>query len=124
MKRRARKSKRNPLGKYHKRSRLAYRRNPDKRWTLAEIKRANERGGGHFFDRKTMKFFNDKMSNFGVRHVGGKVIVYRKKNRYQSDGNRKFVSGEGGKQYVFDPATGAVRGAGSNPRRKRRIGRN
>ena len=26
--------------------------------------------GGHFFDRKTLAFFGDKMSNFGVRDAG------------------------------------------------------
>jgi len=48
--------------------------------------------GGHFFDRKTMKFFGDTMANFAVRDVGrvksgyGKgakkveaVVLYRKR---------------------------------------------
>ena len=37
--------------------------------TLSELKVAVEAAGHerHFFDRKTMKFFGDTMSNYGVR---------------------------------------------------------
>ena len=42
--------------------------------TSAELKQLYERNypNGRFFDRKTMRFFGDTMSNFGVRD-GGKV---------------------------------------------------
>jgi hypothetical protein len=32
----------------------------------------------YFFNRKTMKFFGDKMTSFGVRTINGKRIMYRK----------------------------------------------
>ncbi len=85
-------------------------RNPEKRWTLADIKAANHAAGNHFFDRATMKFFNDRASNFGVRHEGGKIIVYRKKNTYQTLGNgTRFIAGQGGAEYEFDPKTGRIK---------------
>lgn len=34
---------------------------------------------GHFFDRKTMKFFGDTMANYGVRNHGTYFELYRKK---------------------------------------------
>jgi hypothetical protein len=42
--------------------------------TASELKRLYERNNpeGHYFDRKTMRFFGDTMGNFGVRD-GGKV---------------------------------------------------
>jgi hypothetical protein len=42
--------------------------------TAFELKRLHERNNpeGHFFDRKTMRFFGDTMRNFGVRD-GGKI---------------------------------------------------
>jgi hypothetical protein len=32
----------------------------------------------YFFERKTMKFFGDKMTSFGVKTVNGKRYMYRK----------------------------------------------
>jgi len=32
----------------------------------------------HFFDRKTMKFFGDKMTSFGIKTINGKRYMYRK----------------------------------------------
>jgi hypothetical protein len=42
--------------------------------TASELKYLYERNNpeGHYFDRKTMRFFGDTMYNFGVRD-GGKV---------------------------------------------------
>lgn len=39
--------------------------------TASDLKYAVEQSGRepHFFDRRTMKFFGDKMSNYGVRRV-------------------------------------------------------
>lgn len=34
---------------------------------------------GHFFDRETMRFFGDKMANFGCRDGGEFWVLYRKK---------------------------------------------
>lgn len=33
----------------------------------------------HFFDRKTMRFFGDKMSNYGLRDAGTMWELYRRK---------------------------------------------
>jgi hypothetical protein len=35
--------------------------------------------GGHFFDRKTMKFFGDTMKNYGVKDAGSHWCLYRKR---------------------------------------------
>jgi hypothetical protein len=42
--------------------------------TASDLKYLYERNnpGGHFFDRKTMRFFGDTMRNFGVTD-GGKI---------------------------------------------------
>ena len=32
----------------------------------------------HFFDRKTMKFFGDKMTSFGIKTINGGRYMYRK----------------------------------------------
>lgn len=55
--------------------------------TKSELKVNVEATGSHFFDHKTMEFFGDKMSNWGLRSVvikcryNGKVAcweLYRK----------------------------------------------
>lgn len=48
--------------------------------TASEVKRNYQRNDpeGHFFDRKTMTFFGDTMSNFGCRDGGDNWIIYRK----------------------------------------------
>ena len=51
--------------------------------TLKEIKTPSDvkcalSNDSHFFERKTMKFFGDKMTSFGVRTVNGKRVLYRK----------------------------------------------
>ena len=33
---------------------------------------------GHFFDRRTMKFFGDTMKNFGIVNQKNNIILYRK----------------------------------------------
>ena len=48
-----------------------------KKWTLAEIRAANENAGHFFFSRDTMRFFGDTMRSFSVRHVDGRVYVVR-----------------------------------------------
>lgn len=91
------------------------RRNPDAfghTWTLAEIRYVNEhQGNGLFFSRKTMKFFGDKMSNFGVRHVGGRIIIYRKRSTDKLPG---------GKEYLFDPKTGRITTLSANRGKRRK----
>ena len=34
---------------------------------------------GHFFDRRTMRFFGDTMANYGVRDAGTHWALYRKR---------------------------------------------
>jgi hypothetical protein len=45
--------------------------------TASELKYLYEKNNpeGHFFDRDTMRFFGDTMSNFGVRDAGEKMVV-------------------------------------------------
>ena len=39
--------------------------------TASQLKSFAESGqDSHFFDRDTLKFFGDKMSNYGIRHLG------------------------------------------------------
>ena len=49
------------------------------RYTLSDIRRINGESGRYFFSRDTMRFFGDTMKSFGVRHIDGRVIVYRKR---------------------------------------------
>lgn len=51
----------------------------DKKWTLSEVKNALEDSGGHFFSRKTLKFFGQSMRDFGVANVAGRVFIYSKR---------------------------------------------
>lgn len=69
-----------------------------KRWTLSAIKAANEAAGGYFFSRKTMQFFGDTMSHFGVVCEDGKVFVERIKASRSPAGTR----------WLFNPETGAL----------------
>lgn len=51
--------------------------------TISQLKTASDvkyalNESSYFFTRKTMKFFGDKMSSFGVRTVNGKRYLYRK----------------------------------------------
>lgn len=49
--------------------------------TASEVKRKYEQNDpdGHFFDRSTMRFFGDTMSNFGCYDGGHSWVIYRKK---------------------------------------------
>ena len=46
-----------------------------KRFTLHEIKAHNTRIGHSFFRRDAMRNFGQRMRDFRVRHVGGRVCV-------------------------------------------------
>ncbi len=51
--------------------------------TIGQLKTASDvkyalNDSSYFFERKTMKFFGDKMSSFGVRTLNGKRYLYRK----------------------------------------------
>ena len=49
-----------------------------KRYTVADIKFWTQEKGSHFFDKETMKFFGEKMSNYTVSNKGGRVFLIRK----------------------------------------------
>lgn len=67
--------------------------------TLSELKALNERNGGYFFSRNTMKFFGDTMKNFGLRKTDDPKIVevYRKK---------ATKHGSAGRTWKFNTETG------------------
>jgi hypothetical protein len=71
-----------------------------KRWTLAEIKHANNEAGYCFFSRKTMTFFGDKSKSFAVRCIGERVFIERVKA-----GKPEFQAGA---VWEFDPKTGHI----------------
>ncbi len=55
--------------------------------TIGQLKTASDvkyalNDSSHFFARKTMRFFGDKMTSFGVRTINGKRYLYRKPNAY------------------------------------------
>lgn len=76
-----------------------------KRWTLADIKAANESAGRYFFSRDTMRFFGDTMRSFSVRHDGGKVYLIRVRPMRDRDGRNM---GGVGQVREFNPATGDI----------------
>lgn len=47
--------------------------------TKSELKARVEDTGSHFFDRDSMRFFGDSMSNYGVR--GPKMVVDRRERQ-------------------------------------------
>lgn len=48
--------------------------------TPSELKYEYERAiGGHFFERKTMRFFGDRMKNYGVCDAGDCWELFRRK---------------------------------------------
>jgi hypothetical protein len=75
------------------------------KWTLAEIRAANERAGHYFFSRDTMKFFGDTMRSFAVRHIGEKVYVQRVRPMRDRDGRNM---GGVGDMREFNPETGDI----------------
>jgi hypothetical protein len=51
--------------------------------TIGQLKTASDvkyalNDSSYFFTRKTMRFFGDKMTSFGVRTINGKRYLYRK----------------------------------------------
>lgn len=57
--------------------------------TPSQLKAAYQQAhpDGHFFDRKTMKFFGDTMKNFGCEDAGTHWYLWRKRPKpYQSVG--------------------------------------
>jgi hypothetical protein len=76
-----------------------------KRWTLAEIRKANTEAGFYFFSRATMKAFGDTMKSFKVVHLRGKVFIERRREPAKAP--------KGGRSYIgdirqFNPETGDI----------------
>ena len=47
---------------------------------ISEVAECLAAAGKPFFSKSTMKFFGDKLSNYGTRLEGNMVIVYRKRS--------------------------------------------
>jgi hypothetical protein len=62
--------------------------------TLTKLKQLNQKNGGAFFSRATMKTFGDTMRGFSIATLPSGDIEVTRKNR----------SG----RWVFDPKTGRV----------------
>lgn len=45
----------------------------------SQLKYKVQETGSYFFDRSSMKFFGDRMSNYGVRSAGENWELYRKR---------------------------------------------
>jgi hypothetical protein len=68
--------------------------------TIYELKRLNQKNGGCFFNRDTMRHFGDTMKNFGVqRYTSDTVKVYRK---------LPTVKGMAGHGWLFDTENGLM----------------
>lgn len=87
--------------------------------TPSDIRYAYERGGErgdhpasrHFFKRDTMKFFGDTMRSFGVKTIGGQVILYRKPTaKVNVFGTWKEAGREFFGAWRFDPNDGDLHG--------------
>lgn len=75
----------------------------EKRYTIHEIKRANEAAGGKFFSRENLRFAGQTVKSFKVKHAGGRVFVHAP--RYADQGKKRM----GETIAEFEPATGWVR---------------
>ena|GEM_PF-6355984 len=75
--------------------------------TAAQLKRLHEYHNpkSYFFSRKSMRFFGDTMSNFGVRNFklpsGDVFLLYRKYATYPN----RYVEMKAGTGYLFDKKT-------------------
>jgi len=68
-----------------------------KRYTIYDIKRIHkEKTGGYYFDRDTMRDWNQTLKDFTVRNIKGRVFAY-----CVGDGHASFVE--------FFPKTGKLK---------------
>jgi hypothetical protein len=73
-------------------------------YTIAHIADHNQRSGGHYFDRSTLKFFGQRRSDFRVKTLDdGRIVVYAHAHRGWDIKDDKPAS-----LAVYDPATGGV----------------
>ena len=69
------------------------------KWTIAEIAKANAEAGGKYFNRDTLRFFGQELSDFEVFQGSGRVFVFSPAHRGW-DGDRLSSFAE------FHPDTG------------------
>ena len=58
-----------------------------KECNITTIKYATQESDTHFFDRKTMKFFGQRMSDFKKKVINGRVFIFAT-SRINFDGKR------------------------------------
>lgn len=46
------------------------------RITISQIANHNKAAGGHYFRRETLKFFNQRQSDFRIYQTKGRIFVY------------------------------------------------
>ena len=69
------------------------------RYSVQDIKRIHQENGGYFFNRDTMKFFGDRMSDFGIRNFNHGTYLIRKNPRLDAFTNI----------WEFDPTDGSLK---------------
>jgi len=87
--------------------------------TVADLKYNVGLTGSHFFDHKTMKFFGDSMSNYGMRHLKEKGVyeLYRKRpvngnlksSTYFDDKTFERVHNHNADKYNLEESTPSVK---------------
>ena len=75
-----------------------------RKWTIADIDRANIGAGHYFFSPDTLRFFGDRKSFWTVRHVAGRVFLVRKHEPSKPPRGTCPV----GQAREFNPATGHI----------------
>ena len=80
----------------------------NKRYTIADVKAANERIGHFFFSPSTLKFFGQRVSMFKIRHVAGRVFVFAPRSRSAGPGEGKRRVSMGYSFAEFHPETGDI----------------
>ena len=73
-----------------------------KRWTIAEIVKANKAAGFYYFDRSTMKYYGQTLKMFKVKQIGDDIFIYAKAKIYGSTQNHAMFA-------RFFPKSGQVR---------------
>lgn len=71
------------------------------KWTIAAIRHVYEQKQHpcHFFDRSTMRFFGQTMSDFRVKHIGSRVFFYAP-TKHGTMSVREFIPTTGALQPV------------------------
>lgn len=74
--------------------------------TIATIAAHNERTGGYYFSRDTLRFFGQRRSDFRARTLkDGRIIVYAYRHR---NWNGLSFGGKPSSLAVYNPTTGDI----------------